>query len=49
MSVFNVIITRTFYQVTIPGEMLEAAKVDGASDFRFFLASCCRCRSRSSR
>ena len=37
MSVFNVIITRTFYQVTIPGEMLEAAKVDGASDFRFFL------------
>jgi hypothetical protein len=26
MSVFNVIITRTFYQVTIPHEMLEAAK-----------------------
>ncbi len=30
MSVFNVIITRTFYQMTIPKEMLEAAKVDGA-------------------
>ena len=37
MSVFNVIITRTFYQVTIPHEMLEAAKVDGANDFKFFL------------
>ena len=36
MSVFNVIITRTFYQMSVPGEMLEAAKVDGASDFRFF-------------
>lgn len=36
MSVFNVIITRTFYKMNIPGEMLEAAKVDGASDFQFF-------------
>ena len=33
MSVFNVLITRTFYQMTIPKEMLEAARVDGASDF----------------
>jgi multiple sugar transport system permease protein/putative aldouronate transport system permease protein len=36
MSVFNVIITRTFYQINVPNEMLEAAKVDGANDFRFF-------------
>lgn len=36
MSVFNVIITRTFYQMNVPYEMLEAAKVDGADDFRFF-------------
>ncbi|QGN35276.1 ABC transporter permease subunit [Microlunatus sp. Gsoil 973] len=36
MSVFNVIITRTFYQMNVPQEMLEAAKVDGADDFRFF-------------
>jgi len=35
MSVFNVIITRTFYQMSIPVEMLEAARVDGADDFRF--------------
>lgn len=37
MSVFNMIITRTFYKINIPAEMLEAARVDGASDFRFFL------------
>lgn len=37
MSVFNVIITRTFYQLNIPDELLEAARVDGASDLGFFL------------
>ncbi|GAB3757713.1 carbohydrate ABC transporter permease [Microlunatus parietis] len=37
MAVFNVIITRTFYQLNIPGELLEAAKIDGASDAQFFL------------
>jgi putative aldouronate transport system permease protein len=37
MSVFNVIITRTFYEMTVPQELLEAGQVDGASDFRFFL------------
>ncbi len=37
MSVFNVIITRTFFQSTIPRELLEAAKIDGCSDFRFVL------------
>lgn len=36
MSVFNVIITRTFYQMSVPSELLEAARVDGANDFRFF-------------
>lgn len=36
MSVFNVIITRTFYKISVPKELLEAAKVDGADDFRFF-------------
>ncbi len=30
---FNVLITRTFYQMNVPREMLEAARVDGASDF----------------
>lgn len=36
MSVFNVIITRTFYDLNVPRELLEAGQVDGASDFRFF-------------
>jgi len=36
MAVWNVIITRTFFQVTIPHELLEAARIDGCDDFRFF-------------
>ncbi|HWV34169.1 MAG TPA: carbohydrate ABC transporter permease [Thermomicrobiales bacterium] len=35
LSVYNMIITRTFFQYTIPDEMLEAAQLDGCSDFRF--------------
>lgn len=35
LSVYNLIITRTFFQVTIPDELLEAAQLDGVSDFRF--------------
>ncbi len=35
LSVWNVIITRTYFQSTIPGELLDAARIDGASDFRF--------------
>lgn len=37
MSVFNLIITRTFYQINIPEELYEAAKIDGSSDFGMFL------------
>lgn len=35
MSVYNMIITRTFIQSTIPDELLEAARIDGCSDFKF--------------
>jgi len=35
LSVYNMIITRTFFQQTIPDELLEAAQIDGVSDFRF--------------
>lgn len=35
LSVFNVIITRTYFQSNIPHEMLEAAQVDGCSDLKF--------------
>ena len=36
VSVWNVIIARTFFQTTIPEELYEAAYIDGASDFRVF-------------
>ena len=36
LSIFNVIITRTFLQGNIPQEMDEAAYIDGASHFRYF-------------
>jgi putative aldouronate transport system permease protein len=35
LAVWNVIITRTYFQTTIPDELLEAAQLDGSSDFRF--------------
>jgi putative aldouronate transport system permease protein len=37
VSAYNIIITRTFFQTTIPHELLEASKVDGCSNTRFFL------------
>lgn len=36
MSVYNMILARTFIQSSIPGDMLEAAKIDGCSDTRYF-------------
>ncbi|TVQ19833.1 MAG: carbohydrate ABC transporter permease [Spirochaetaceae bacterium] len=36
LSVWNLIIARTFFQSTIPKELLDSAKVDGCTDFRFF-------------
>lgn len=36
-TVFNVIVTRTFFQ-SIPGELYEAASVDGCGNIRFFFA-----------
>ncbi|MBB5978845.1 ABC-type glycerol-3-phosphate transport system permease component [Kribbella solani] len=36
LAVWNMIITRTFFQATIPEELVEAAKVDGCADFGFF-------------
>lgn len=37
VSVYNMIITRTFIKSNIPKEMLEAAKIDGASDIQYFV------------
>jgi putative aldouronate transport system permease protein len=36
VSVFNLIVVRTFYQSNIPDSILEAARIDGCSDLRFF-------------
>lgn len=36
MAVWNVIITRTYFQITLPDDLLDAARIDGCSDFRFF-------------
>jgi len=37
ISVYNMIVTRTYFQSAIPGELLEASKLDGCSDFQYFL------------
>lgn len=36
-SMYNIIITRTFFQTNIPNEMKEAAEIDGCSNTRLFL------------
>lgn len=38
LAVWNVIITRTYLTSSIPNELYEAAKVDGASEFRQFVS-----------
>lgn len=37
ISSYNLIVARTFFQQTIPDEMLEAASLDGCSDMNFFV------------
>ena len=36
ISAYNLIIARTFIQTNIPNELLEAARIDGCSDFKYF-------------
>ena len=36
VSAYNVIVARTFFNQTIPKDLLEASQMDGCSDFRFF-------------
>jgi multiple sugar transport system permease protein/putative aldouronate transport system permease protein len=35
LNVWNMIIMRTFFEHTISSELLDAAQIDGCSDFRF--------------
>jgi multiple sugar transport system permease protein/putative aldouronate transport system permease protein len=37
IGVYNMIITRTFIASSIPGELLDAAKIDGCSDFGYYV------------
>jgi len=36
VSAYNLIICRTFFQSNVPKELLEASKLDGCTDIRFF-------------
>ena len=38
MSVYNMIITRTYYRTNVSIDIYEAAKIDGSSEFRFFFS-----------
>ena len=37
ISVYNIIITRTFFETNIPDALVEAASIDGSNHFRTFL------------
>lgn len=37
LSPFNIIVMRTFYRRSVPDAIIEAAKIDGASDLRTFI------------
>lgn len=38
LSVYNMVITRTYFQTSIPGELLEASKLDGCTDAQYFFS-----------
>lgn len=38
LSVWNVILMRTYFQTSIPGDMLEAAQLDGCRDGRYLVS-----------
>ena len=36
VSVYNLIVCRSFFESSLPQDLLEAAQIDGCTDFRFF-------------
>ena len=44
LSVYNLIITRTFFESSIPKELQEAAELDGCSHFAISDRLYCRCQ-----
>jgi len=37
VSVFNIIVARTFFQSSIPGDLWEAAQIDGCGNLRYYV------------
>lgn len=37
VAVWNVILARTYFQSTIPSELLDSSKIDGCDDFKFII------------
>ncbi|MDR1399253.1 MAG: carbohydrate ABC transporter permease [Treponema sp.] len=40
LSVYNMMVARSFFKANIPGELLDAARIDGCSDTSFFFRIC---------
>ena len=40
LSVYNMMVARSFFKVNIPGELLDAARIDGCTDTGFFFRIC---------
>jgi putative aldouronate transport system permease protein len=38
LGVYNVMVGRTFFKANVPSELLDAARIDGSSDTRFFFS-----------
>ena len=38
VSVYNIIVTRSFFQSTLPDSLFESARIDGASELRMFFS-----------
>ena len=38
LSTYNMIIVRTYFQHSVPNDLIEAAKIDGCSDFKILLS-----------
>ena len=47
LSVWNLFMTRTFFESSIPDGLVEAARIDGASEFRIFFSLVLPCPRRS--
>jgi putative aldouronate transport system permease protein len=40
LSVYNMMVARSFFKTSIPGELLDAARIDGCTDTSFFFRIC---------